>query len=320
LIKVRTVNLAQVAVGLNPLVKIGSNYRRCQRFLAEISFEQEVVGRLILSLLPEGKLTLCIDRTQWEFGRVSINLLFIGAAYQGVAYPLVWCFLDKAGCSNLRERLSLLRRLLKFLPKERIYTFSADREFACTGLLRYVRWHKIPYTLRIKVDNLVVYKGKIRTVEKLFWNLAPGEFEALPKQVKIWGQKVYLFGSYLPSREFLLLITDEKPQQAHIRYAQRWEIETLFKAFKSQGFAFEVTHLTRSERLENLIALMSMALVWAHRVGEWLSQQKPIPIKNHARQLFSTFRYGLDFLRQILLDSHIRNADLHVCIRLLSCT
>jgi hypothetical protein len=76
LIKVRTVNLAQVAVGLNPLVKIGSNYRRCQRFLAEISFEQEVVGRLILGLLPEGKLTLCIDRTQWEFGKVSINILF----------------------------------------------------------------------------------------------------------------------------------------------------------------------------------------------------------------------------------------------------
>jgi len=63
LIQVRTVNLAQVAVGLNPMVKIGSNYRRCQRFLAEFSFEQEVIGRLILSLLPDGPLTLCIDRS-----------------------------------------------------------------------------------------------------------------------------------------------------------------------------------------------------------------------------------------------------------------
>lgn len=101
LIKVRTVNLAQIAVGLNPLMKIGSNYWHCQGFLAEFSFEQEVVGGLILSLLPEGKLTLCIDHTEWNLGRVSINILFIGAAYQGVAYPLVWCFLGKAGSSNL---------------------------------------------------------------------------------------------------------------------------------------------------------------------------------------------------------------------------
>lgn len=320
LIQVRTVNLAQIAVGLNPLVKIGSNYRRCQRFLAEFSFEQEVLGRLILTLLPEGKLTLCMDRTEWELGQVSLNILFIAAAYQGVAYPLVWCFLGQSGSSNLGQRLALLKRLLSFLPKERIHTLTADREFACSGLLRYVRWHKIAYTFRIKTGNLVVYKGKIRRVEKLFWHLGDGELEALSKPVKLWGQKVYLMGSYLPSREFLLLITDSNPQQAHIRYAQRWEIETLFKAFKSQGFNFEATHLTRCERIENLIALMSIALVWAHRVGEWLSQHKPIPIKNHARKLYSTFRYGLDYLRQILLAKHLRKDDLDICILLLSCT
>lgn len=320
LIQVRTVNLAQIAVGLNPRVQIGSNYRRCQRFLAEFKLDQELIGSLLLALLPEGKLTLCIDRTEWEFGKVSVNLLFIAAAYQGVAYPLVWCFLGKAGSSNLRQRLTLLKRLLKFLPKERIYTFSADREFACTGLLRYVRWHKIPYTFRIKVGNLVVYKGKVRRVEKLFWHLAPAEFAALPKPLKLWGQKVYVFGSYLPSREFLLLITNAQPEQAHIRYASRWEIETLFKAFKSQGFDLESTHLTCPQRIENLIALMSIALLWAHRVGEWLSTQKPIPIKNHSRKLYSTFRYGLDYLRQILLAKYQRNHDLYVCIRLLSCT
>lgn len=320
LIQVRTVNLAQIAVGLNPWIKLGSNYRRCQRFLAEFSFEQEVMGRLILSLMPEGKLTLCIDRTEWEFGRVSINLLFIGAAYQGVALPLVWCFLGKAGSSNLRERLMLLKRLLTFLTKERIHTFTADREFACSGLLRYVKWHQIPYTFRIKTSNIVLYKSKSRMVEKLFWNLAPGEFEALPKQVKIWGQKVYLMGSYLLTREFLLLITNENPQQAHIRYAQRWQIETLFKAFKSQGFDFESTHLTKTQRIENLIALMSLTLVWAHRVGEWLSQRNPIPIRKHGRKLYSTFRYGLDYLRQVLLARYIKNDDLNTCIRLLSCT
>jgi hypothetical protein len=52
--------------------------------------------------------------------------------------------------------------------------------------------------------------------------------------------------------------------------------------------------------VESLIAWMSIALVWAHQVGEWLSRTKPIPIKTHARKLYSTFRYGLDYLRQLL--------------------
>jgi hypothetical protein len=117
-------------------------------------------------------------------------------------------------------------------------------------------------------------------------------------------------GGYLKTGEYLLLITQADPQQAPTRYAQRWEIETLFKAFKSQGFDFESTHLTQAERLESLIALMSVALVWAHKVGEWLSQTKPIPLKNRAqpdthpthqaRKLYSTFRYGLDHLEAVV--------------------
>lgn len=203
------------------------------------------------------------------------------------------------------------------MPKERVHTLTADREFACTGLLRYVKWHKIPYNFPIKTGNLIVYKGNTPTVEKLFCNLTYGEMEALPEQVKLWGHKVYLEGSYLHRRGFLLLITDQNPQQAHIRYARRWEIETLFKAFKSQGFDFEYTHITQSQRIENLIALMSLALLWVHRVGEWLAQHKPIPIKNHGRKLYSTFRYGLDYLRQILLAKHLRFDHLDTCIRLL---
>jgi len=114
---------------------------------------------------------LSLDRTEWKLGRLSINLLFIGVAHQGVAYPLVWCFPGKAGSGNLRERLGLLRRLLTFLPKARIQSLCADREFACTGFLRYLRWQKVPYTLRIKAGRRVTYKGHSRPVQRLFRHL-----------------------------------------------------------------------------------------------------------------------------------------------------
>ena len=78
--------------------------------------------------------------------------------------------------------------------------------------------------------------------------------------------------------------------------------ETLFKALKSQGFDFAATHLTELDRIEKLLALLAIAFFWAHLFGEWLHEQKPIPIKSHHRPAISIFRYGLDWLREILFN------------------
>ena len=156
---------------------IASNYRRCQRFLAGFSFEQETIGRLILQLLPqnpEQKLVLSLDRTEWKLGRLSINLLFIG----GVAYPL-----GKAGSSNLRERLGLLRRLLTFLPKARIQSLCADREFACTG----------PALVESALHpaHQSGEPGHLQGPKPTRPAVVPASGEALPKPVRLWGQPTY---------------------------------------------------------------------------------------------------------------------------------
>jgi len=83
---------------------------------------------------------------------------------------------------------------------------------------------------------------------------------------------------------------------------RRWKIETLLKALKSQGFDFDATHLIELDRIEKLLALLAIAFCWAHLLGEWLHEQKPIPIKSHYRPATSIFRYGLDWLREILFN------------------
>lgn len=85
-------------------------------------------------------------------------------------------------------------------------------------------------------------------------------------------------------------------------YAKRWEIETLFKCLKSGGFNFEDTHLIQPERLEKLMVFLAIAFSWAYMIGEWCHTQKPIRIKSHQRPAKSIFRYGLDWLRDILLN------------------
>ncbi len=93
-------------------------------------------------------------------------------------------------------------------------------------------------------------------------------------------------------------------------------IETLFKALKSQGFDLEATHMIAPERIEKLMAFLAIALCWAHRIGEWRHQQKPIPIKTHQRPAKSVFRYGLDLFRDIVFHMTERYADFYFVVEL----
>jgi hypothetical protein len=80
----------------------------------------------------------------------------------------------------------------------------------------------------------------------------------------------------------------------------------------------ESTHFVKAERLSKLLALMTLALCWAVKMGEWLHRQRPIPIKQHGRRAKSIFRYGLDYLRSIVLDLDIRHSDFLLSLTLLS--
>lgn len=91
----------------------------------------------------------------------------------------------------------------------------------------------------------------------------------------------------------------------------------LFAALKSRGFQFEQTHVSEPQRIEKLVAMLTLALAWAVKVGEFITNRgENIPIKKHKRKARSIFRVGLDFIRKKLLH-HI---PLNESINLLSCT
>ncbi len=53
----------------------------------------------------------CLDRTNWTFGTMDINILVMAVAYKGVAVPFLWVFLDKRGHSNSYERIGILKHV-----------------------------------------------------------------------------------------------------------------------------------------------------------------------------------------------------------------
>ncbi len=131
----------------------------------------------------------------------------------------------------------------------------------------------------------------------------------LPKQKVVWNQKIYLSALRLSDGELLIVATDRLLKDPIAHYGQRWEIETLFGCLKSKGFNFEDTHIVDPERIGKLLALLTVAFCWVHKIGEWRHEEKAIPIKKHGRKAQSWFRYGLDYLRDVLMNSNSRSRN-----------
>ncbi len=68
MIKPRSVQFCELAQELNEEVKASSNEVRIQDFFREVSLDYQQVALLLSMFLPKrGKVTICMDRTEWDF-------------------------------------------------------------------------------------------------------------------------------------------------------------------------------------------------------------------------------------------------------------
>ena len=153
-IQVKRVALSQIATSLQPTYGKGANDQRIQRFIAEYSFDTGDVVSFDLAQLPrQHDLVLCIDRTNWKFGLVNINIMALGIAYRGTAFNLMWV-LPKQGNSNQGERIDLLGYLLSVLPLTSIKAIIADREFIGQDWFRFLHEQDLNFHIRLRKNML----------------------------------------------------------------------------------------------------------------------------------------------------------------------
>ena len=110
MIKTRSVQFCEVTQDLNDEVKASSNETRIQDFFREVPLNYEQLAILLAMFLPKtGKLTLCIDRTEWDFGKCQVNILMIIVRCHHISLPLYFEMLDnKSGNSSTDDRIDLL--------------------------------------------------------------------------------------------------------------------------------------------------------------------------------------------------------------------
>ena len=293
IVRVKTVNLSQIAGVFSSNSKIKSSYRRIQRFFALFNFDQTKIVKIILAMfsLPD-KIILTMDRTNWKWGKCHINILVIGIVYKKIAIPIFWHNLGKAGNSNTDERISIVTKVIKYIGIERIEHILGDREFIGEKWFEWLINSNINFVIRIK-SNLLV--GKCikdplpLPVATLFRRLKNCKKIYIKQSFWIRKHKVFLSASRSPEGELLIVASPIFLINALEVYKKRWEIETLFSYLKSKGFRLEDTHMTNIERIEKLFFILSIAFCWAYKIGIEREKKQPIKIKKHGRKSYIAF-------------------------------
>jgi len=311
IIKLGRVNLKKLASIINPERENKTNYRRLNKFFEKFSFDKKVRARLLGSFLSEDeKWILTMDRTNWKFGKANINFLVLGVAYKGMAIPLFWYLLDKRGNSNYKERIQIVEDFIEVFGINKIKVLVADREFVGREWFKWLRENQIPFCIRVMKNHKITTAKGLVGVSSIFSHLKFGESTIHAKKKKLYGYEGLSIVGVKLKDEYLILATNIEPNNALTHYKRRWEIETLFSAFKTRGFNLEETHMSNPKKLDTLFTLLALAFVWSHTIGEWYNTIIPIKTLKHGRKAKSLFLYGLEYLARILLNSDFFSKEL----------
>ena len=91
LIKVKTVNLSELALDFGGWALSESHYKRLQRFFRDFELDYSDIAHVVVGWMQiPYPWVLSVDRTTWEFGSRCDNILTLGIVHEGVALPVLW--------------------------------------------------------------------------------------------------------------------------------------------------------------------------------------------------------------------------------------
>lgn len=304
IIGAKSVQYHHIAAEMDGAVQAESKEKRIQRFIAKDVLDEEFVFLFIVFLLPKkGKVTLCIDRTTWEFGNCTHNLLTVTAYCHGVGVPIwVASVAPNGGCCDVDDKMYVIMKCIDLLGRDRIKCVIGDCEFIGDGWIQYLWEAKIKFFFDIRSNQYFEYKGKSYSVRE--W--MRGRYKSELKGVEIFGKTLNIgikrqkMSKKVKRKPFLAIVTNCTSTNGILRiYKNRWSIEVFFQSLKGRGFCLESTHLGEPLRMRRMFMLLCMAFIVCLRVGLEINKVRPIPVKNHGYKANSFFRVGKDFIAKL---------------------
>jgi len=197
---------------------------------------------------PKEVIYLVIDRTSWSY----INLFMVSVVWDKRSFPIYFELLPKLGSSNFAEQTRILSQVLPLFENYRTCVLG-DREFCSVKLANWLIERKIYFCLRLKKNHFVEVETDIY-LELQALGLAPGVCFFL-QGVKVtkatgfnnfnvaakWKRKIQ---GLAPEEGWFILTNFDTLELAISAYKKRFDIEEMFRDFKSGGYCLEDTNVS----------------------------------------------------------------------------
>ncbi|MEM3063530.1 MAG: transposase [Nitrososphaerota archaeon] len=303
------INLSKWRVYVKTRAQFAQSYqRRFSRWLHNPRINvQKLYSILIAQALVtwgETSITVIEDTSMlWD----EYCLIRLSVQYRGRAIPLVWRVLRHNSSSIKFEVYQLmLKRATGLLPAATSVCFLADRGFADTQLMRYLRdelgWH---FRIRVK-SNSWIYRPGNGWIQLNQYHLALGEVillqgVGLTKTHRLDGLHLALARDAL-SRQVWMVVSDEPTTlQTFQQYGERFQIEEEFLDEKSNGFQLERSEIRSAPALSRLCLVMAVATLLLTVQGQQVvASGKRRWVDAHWQRGNSYFRIGWNWFKGVL--------------------
>lgn len=301
---IKTVSLEALATALPIPILFESRRKKIQRFLSlnYINVEEiwfSIVKSWLEIYFPWTEVVyVVIDRTNWG----CINLLMISVVWDKRSIPIYFELLDKLGSSNFDEQKAVFKKALPLFNNYKTIVL-ADREFCSVKLANWLTEQKIYFCLRLKKDAFIEVEPEV-WLQLKDSGLLPGVsfFYQGIKYTKSTGfisfnlaakWKRKRFG-VAPEEGWFILTNLDDLDSAIIAYKQRFDIEEMFRDFKSGGYNLEDTNVS-GQRLISLILLISLAYTAATISGQKVKRMGVQKYVGRIKELGRTVRRHSSF-------------------------
>jgi hypothetical protein len=287
---------------VTPTTHADSIERRLRRILAHTQWDVpsifEAVVRVSLQGLPAGRCVLVLDDTQ-QTDHCTLSTLAL--AYRGRALPLAWCrWSGRLHGAYWHQIQQLFDQTARLLPPQVQPVLLADRGLASPTLISLIQQRGWDYLVRVQRDTTLRMTPK-------GWRVHLGELVARPgapnvlldgwvfNKHSIWAHTaaVWRVGYQEP---WLLVSNLDLGRSLADLYAQRMQVEALFRDAKSGGFEWELSRVLRADRAERLLLGVMLAIWCAVLLGEAAMRAGEIPAYGRRLHAVSLLRRGLDWL------------------------
>lgn len=280
MLDVRSANLMDLSASLpREAERIDMRYQWISRLLGNQHIDTDGVmapfAREVLERASSGgqRLVLIIDQTK---ANETQQAVVVAVRVGGRSLPIAWRVKETEGAIGFAEQRAALEVALALLPQGAKVVLMGDRFYGGPDLIAWCRAHNWGWRLRLKADLLVFEDGGESTVAECF---ARGErmlkgVELTAKRVRTNVGMVHEDGHPEP---WFIAMSDAPTTARTFDYGLRWGIEAMFSDFKSRGFGLESSQLQRTDRMDRLILVMTLALYWAVSTGMWAVENTALP-------------------------------------------